>query len=290
MRITENHLRAGDYLRRVRRQRGLTTRLVAQLSSTIAADRGSEEFSISHARLVQIENEASAPSIYKLFTLSAVYGLALTDLLAAYVDVDAPIALHGSMQHASTHVCSFDAVHSHRAVPIPMQVNSVTSLANTNLMSQIADVWGDIPAPALAQLKRGKYRYGFIGLTDQTMYPLIRPGSFVQIDECQKIAPKCEYRTEMDRPIYFIELRTGYICSWCEIVDGHLLSIPHPLSPTPARQFTFPSEAEVIGRVTGVAVRLAPAVARERQNKKADAERVAGVAVHRQAVAQAVAV
>src|SRR2546425_6346623 len=32
------------------------------------------------------------------------------------------------------------------------------------------------------------------------------------------------------RPIYFVELRNGYVCSWCQVDQGQLIVIPHPHS------------------------------------------------------------
>ena len=54
----------------------------------------------------------------------------------------------------------------------------------------------------------------------------------------------------------FSELRDEYICSWCEIREGHLLAVPHPNSKCEIRQFVYPRDAEIVGRVTGVAMRL----------------------------------
>jgi len=115
-----------------------------------------------------------------------------------------------------------------------------------------------VPAGILQQLKLRGARYGFIGLTDYMMYPLLRPGSFVQIDERQRPLPLVPYRTEFDRPIYFIELRDGYLCSWCEVRRNRLIAIPHPLSGCPTQEFAYREEAEIIGRVTAVAARLVP--------------------------------
>jgi len=46
------------------------------------------------------------------------------------------------------------------------------------------------------------------------------------------------------------------VCGWCEIADSRLLLIAHPLSGCETRIFAFPGEAEIIGQVTGVAMRL----------------------------------
>ena len=55
----------------------------------------------------------------------------------------------------------------------------------------------------------------------------------------------------------YFELRDEYICSWCEIREGHLLAVPYPNSRCEIRRFPYPREADIVGRVTGVAMRLA---------------------------------
>lgn len=89
------------------------------------------------------------------------------------------------------------------------------------------------------------------------MYPLLRPGSFVQVDTQTRRSPATDWRTEFDRPIYFLELRDGYACSWCEVRGSQITLIPHPLSGCTIRQFAYPDEAELVGQVTAVAMRLA---------------------------------
>ncbi len=59
------------------------------------------------------------------------------------------------------------------------------------------------------------------------------------------------WHSEFERPIYFMELRDGYACGWCELNGNQLLIIPHHLSPASIRRFTYPREAEIVGRVTG---------------------------------------
>jgi hypothetical protein len=93
-------------------------------------------------------------------------------------------------------------------------------------------------------------------MQDLTLHPMLRPGSFVQIDQRVKKVRVAQWRTEHDRPIYFIELREGYACAWCDLQDGCLLLLPHPLSPARVRRFNLGSEAEIIGQVTAVAMRL----------------------------------
>ena len=127
---------------------------------------------------------------------------------------------------------------------------------NTNLLSRMVEVWGEVPIALIQHLDLRHSLYGYIGLQDNTLSPLLRPGSFVQIDpHVRKIQP-FRWRTEFDRPIYFVELRDGYACSWCEMQDGHLLLLAHPLSGRSVRRLNYGTEAEIIGQVTAVAMRL----------------------------------
>jgi len=194
---------------------------VAEWSRAIALERGSPEFSLSHTRLVQLENGRSAPSIQKLFSLSVIYGVALGELLGTYLNLDSARRLHGSLGLPDTHLVS-----------------------------------GDDDCSLLEHFHDARHRYGLIGSEDHTMDPLIRPGSLVQIDESEK--PSCSrmWRNEFERPVYFLETRGGYVCSWCDLGPGQIISLPHPLSPCRAHTFAHPREAEVIGRVTAVAGRI----------------------------------
>src|SRR5258708_19655417 len=92
-------------------------------------------------------------------------------------------------------------------------------------------------------------------MKDYTLYPLIWAGSFVEIVPEVKNPQDGIARSEYDRPIYFVDLRNEYACAWCELVEGKLLLLAHPLSPVKTRMFVFPREAEIIGQVTGVAMR-----------------------------------
>jgi transcriptional regulator with XRE-family HTH domain len=248
-------VKPGESLRRLRMRLGLSTRKVAELSLGIAAKQGSREFSISHTRLVQIENQGSIPSIHKLFTLSCVYGIAVQELFSVYFNPQEAGQLHACMPLPNTHLSSFGAEREPNTIAFPAHPRSTSPAYQADVLSGLIQARGEAPVPLLEYFNRPKSRYAFIGLSDHTMSPLIPPGSVVQIEECSKIAKFLPYRTEWERPVYFLESRSGYLCSWCDVRDGQLLSIPHPLSPCRPQVFNFPSEVEVIGRVTGVALR-----------------------------------
>ena len=141
-------------------------------------------------------------------------------------------------------------------IVVPLGSREHLKLDKTNLLSRLGAIWGTVPIRALQHLDLKNGAYGVIGASDFTMYPLLRPGSIVQIDENQKKPAQAKWRDEHDRPIYFIELREEFICSWCEIREGMLLALPYPNPKREIRRFVYPREAEIIGRVTSVAMHL----------------------------------
>jgi transcriptional regulator with XRE-family HTH domain len=250
-------MRPGEQLRELRNRLGITTREVEEFSRSIAEDRQNEEFYISNAWLTQLENKNSIPSIYKLFSLSVVYRTKFSDLLAVFgIDLNSTSRYQLALPLQNTHLTSFESPDIEKSVTFPVRFDKSFGLETTSLISRMVEVWGEVPIALIQKLDVRHCQYGFIGLQDYTMYPLLRPGSFVQIDDHPTRLQTSEWRTEFDRPIYFVELRDGYACSWCEVRGSQLTLVPHPLSGCTIRQFAYPSEAEIIGQVTGVAMRL----------------------------------
>jgi len=151
---------------------------------------------------------------------------------------------------------AFETTDSEKSVTFPVRFDKSFNLETTSLISRMVEVWGEIPVALIQKLDVRHCQYGYIGTQDYTMYPLLRPGTFVQIESQSIRIQTTDWRTEYDRPIYFIELRDGYACSWCEIRGSQLTLVPHPLSGCTIRQFAYPSEAEIVGQVTGMAMRL----------------------------------
>ena len=249
-----------ELLKDLRARLGITTRDVAELSQKIAETQGNPEFQISNAWLTQIENSNSVPSIFKLYSLSAIYRLKFTDLLCLYgLDLQ-KLSLHQiTSPLPQTHLTTLEVYDADRTVSFPVRFDRSFDVDNTNLLSRMVELWGEVPIALIQHLDIRHSQYGYIGLHDFTLYPLLRPGSFVQIDSRVRRVQPLRWRTEFDRPIYFIELRDGYACSWCDLLDGQLLLLPHPLSPVSARKFRYGIDAEIVGQVTAVAMRLADA-------------------------------
>jgi len=250
---------AGKKLRELRLRLGLTIREVVEQSCKLVEEKGIEDYNISRSWLTDIENGCYRPaSAFKLYALSVIYDYSWTDILMFFglriSDLRRDQAMFGTR---STHLIGNPPDADTERLTLPVRFREDLRLDKTNLLSRLVEVWGEIPIPLVQNLDLRKSMYGFIGLQDKTMFPILRPGSFVQIDGHQTKVVTGDWLSEYDRPIYFVELRDEYICSWCEVKEGQLLSIPHPLSRCQVRQFAYPHGAEIVGRVTGVAMRLA---------------------------------
>ena len=250
-------VRPGIQLRELRNRLGVTTREVEELSRKIARDRENEDFCISNAWLTQLENGDSVPSIHKIFSLSAIYRTRFFDILRMFdVDPDDIAHYHALLPLQNTHLVSLDLPDAAKSMRFPVRFDPGFSVDKTSLISRMVEVWGEVPVSLIQKLDVRHCQYGFIGLDDFTMDPILRPGSFVQIDTNAKHIPPSAWRTEFDRPIYFVELRDGYACAWCEVGGEQLTLLPHPLSACPVRRFAHPHDAEIVGQVTAVAMRI----------------------------------
>src|SRR5713226_5629633 len=242
----------------MRKHIGISTRQVEKYSRQIAEAEGSAKFYISNAWLSQIEATGPVPSVQKLFSLSVIYRINFVELLSLFrIDLER-IGLHQlEIRLPKTHRIRLEVYDEDRTVTFPARFHEGFSLEKTTLLSTMVKIWGEVPISVIRHLDIRHSEYGYVGLRDHTMDPLVPPGSFVQIDnEVREVLRPSSWRTELDRPIYFVKLPGGYACSWCELKRNQLTLVPHPLSRSRLRHFAYTREAEIIGRVTGIAMRI----------------------------------
>lgn len=249
----------GTYLRQLRDRLNLSVREVQKASAVIAAEEQNFEFYISASRLTQIETEETAPSPYKIFSLSVIYGIDYLNLLQRYmVNLDRIHHYRQLLKLDVTRLVTADIYNVGTTVSLPVRLDPSFRWETTQLINRVVALWGEIPAAFLQELNPRRQMYGYIGLEDFTLYPLLRPGALVMIDGSSRRVAQTGWINEFERPIYFIELRSGYRCAWCQVDGPRIVLIPHPMSPVGAETFSCPDEAEIVGRVVGVAMRLVP--------------------------------
>ncbi|MGB9237023.1 MAG: hypothetical protein WCC04_21650 [Terriglobales bacterium] len=255
-------LSAGIDLRKIRDRLGFTMRDVENASLLISQHRGSEEYLIPPSRLSDIETKGVIPSIFRFYSLAAIYRKPVRSLLQLYgIDLDGIDSEWASAQPAYSHIVTVDQERA--ALNIPVKMDPGFDLSETSDLGRMVQQWGPVPLSMLNRLATQDYTYAYIGREDYTMYPILNPGSFVQVDESRRRVVERHWRSEYERPIYFVETRDGFTCCWCSQRSNALVLQSHPLSPVPVRILRHPQEAEVIGQVVGVAMRIGNQVATE---------------------------
>jgi transcriptional regulator with XRE-family HTH domain len=256
-------LRAGEKLRRIRMRLGLSLREVERRSLKLVAERQNRDYSLSRTWVTDIEKGRFVPGTFKVASLSVIYQLTIAEIHAIYgIDPGDIVKDRMVFRPPKTHLVTFADGAAPGSETATVKSEAAVPFESTNLLSRLVDIWGEVPVPLLRHLDLRRCLYGYIGMQDRTMSPLLPPGTFVQIDakqiRVQKTAGTKEAgQSQFTRPIYFLDIRTGYACGWCEVKDGMLTLIPHPDSGEQTRVFRYPSEVDVVGRVTGVAMRIA---------------------------------
>lgn len=174
-------LPAGKSLRTLREKLGLTMRDVENSSARIAERYRNEEFSIPPSRLSDIETKGILPSIYRLYTLSVIYRRDLRELMSWYgVDLNNLAADLGLVSPPKSHVS--DALAGLSSVQVPVRMDPGFDEKRTANLGRMVEQWGLVPIAYLAQFANSDFTYGYVGTQDFTMYPILPPGSFIQVD------------------------------------------------------------------------------------------------------------
>jgi len=255
--LKTKHALPGQRLKTLRATMGITTREVEYFSSQIARAEGKSQYHISHSALTVIENSSLTPSIYKLYSLSVIYRINYEDLLLTFgVDLGGITKAQLAVSIPKTHLLPSKVYYPEQRVSFPVRFDPDVRMTETSLLSQMVQTWGEIPIRFIQDLGIRKYLYGYIGLEDYTMYPLLRPGSFVRIDDQDAKIRSETWENEFERPIYFLQFRDGNACGWCELEAGALSLVPHSLSEQPLRTYSYPGDVDIVGRVIGIAMPL----------------------------------
>jgi transcriptional regulator with XRE-family HTH domain len=238
----------GAKLRSIRQQWRLSLREVEDRSLRFAQEQGNLSFKLSASWLNRLEREKHELTVNKLIVLADIYNLPTEQLLRSIQ----PDGQNLAPEQLSS--------------PNPIRLLTSGRLAEdaSYLLPDIFDPDQPPDETGLLSVHEGlsptSYRHGIIGKRDRTLDPMIPSGSIVQIDTQRRAIPsRKDWMHEFQRPVYFLMTREGYVCGWCELDKNSewLTLVPHPLSPVSSRRWKYRTEIENMGRVVGVAIRLA---------------------------------
>ena len=116
-------------------------------------------------------------------------------------------------------------------------------------MRRILNVWSDIPILLMLDIDWDRGPLVLIGLSDRMMWPLLPPGSLLQLNPKVRTIAEGTW-PEFERPIYLIEYRTRFYCCHAQRRGDTLRLISHGESPAPPAIPVPFREAKVRGQLT----------------------------------------
>lgn len=114
-------------------------------------------------------------------------------------------------------------------------------------MHRLLNTWSDVPLPLMLDVDWDRGPLVLIGFSDRMMWPLLPPGSLLQLDQKIKTVASGSW-AEFERPIYLIEYRDKFYCCHAQRRRETLRLISHHESRSSSFSVSV-KEARVRGQV-----------------------------------------
>jgi transcriptional regulator with XRE-family HTH domain len=244
----------GVKLRAVRVQANLSLRDVEDQAGQIAAMRSNPLCNISASWLDRIERQNRDIGSTKLLTLARIYNLTVEELLSFGDALDRTAAPNWDLP-----------ISPKNTVFLPR--GPLDNKARTVLPDDVAEAAPPVRtafSESAAARKVSRYVRAVIGIEDNFLHPMLRSGATVLVDRQKRtVGRNRPFNNEFERPIYLLETRDGYVCSWCEFDEQRinmLVIIPHPCSGRKSMRLDIAQEVTVVGMVVGLHMRIEPVI------------------------------
>ena len=118
-------------------------------------------------------------------------------------------------------------------------------------MRRLLTAWAEVPLLLMLDIDWDRGPLVLIGFSDRMMWPLLPPGSLLQLDSRVRTIASGSW-SEFERPIYLIEYRNRFYCCHAQRRNETLRLISHAESPSPPSISIAFKEARVRGQVTPI--------------------------------------
>ena len=116
---------------------------------------------------------------------------------------------------------------------------------------RLLSAWSDIPLLLMLDVDWDRGPLVLVGLSDRMMWPLIPPGSLLQLDPKVRAVENGSW-SEFERPIYLIEFKGRFYCCHAQRRGDTLRLISHAESASPPAISVPFKEAKVRGQLTPI--------------------------------------
>ena len=121
----------------------------------------------------------------------------------------------------------------------------------TSATHRILNAWSEVPLLLMLDVDWERGPLVLIGLVDRMMWPLLPPGSLLQLNRKVKTIASGSW-SEFERPIYLIEYKGKFYCCHVQRRGETLRLISHAESPAPPSISVPFKEAKVRGQLTPI--------------------------------------
>lgn len=134
-----------------------------------------------------------------------------------------------------------------------VDLGEFTSLLHdpTSATNQLYSIWSEAPLLLMLEVDWKRGPLVLVGQSDQMMWPLMPPGSLLQLDQRERTVGEGRW-DEFERPVYLIEYKGRFRCCHAQRRGDTLRLIPHAESPERTSTSVSYREAKVLGRLTTV--------------------------------------
>ena len=112
-------------------------------------------------------------------------------------------------------------------------------------------MWSNVPLLLMLDVDWERGPLVLIGTEDRMMWPLLPPGSLLQLDQSVRTVADGSF-SEFERPIYLIEYRNRFLCCYAQRRGDTLRLMSHGESQWPPAISVPFKEARVRGQVTPI--------------------------------------
>lgn len=119
----------------------------------------------------------------------------------------------------------------------------------TSATRRLLGAWSDIPLLLMLDVDWDRGPLVLVGLSDRMMWPLIPPGSVLQLNQKVRTVSDGQW-SEFERPIYLIEFKNRFYCCHAQRRGDTLRLISHAESPSPPAISVPFKEAKGRGQLT----------------------------------------
>ena len=135
--------------------------------------------------------------------------------------------------------------------PVDKQQLTIILQNPASATRRLLTAWSDVPLLLMLDVDWERGPLVLIGLQDRMLWPLLTPGSLLQLDSKVRMVANGAW-SEFERPIYLVEYKGKFHCCHAQRRGDILRLISHAESPAPPAISVPAKEARVRGQLTPI--------------------------------------